>query len=301
MKRRKWILILALPLSIALGLLGVKAIQKARQQQELSQKISDLQNEASALRAEENFVEALNTLERLQVLLMNAGKYQDALATSFTMEEWSGMCPERKSPWNYLRIAEAYLGLGDKRKCLEWMEKAVQERNFLKLDYFQNDRFGALKDDPRYKKMMAACEAHIGLGREAKDFRIPLLDGSSFALSAQKGKVVLVDFWDVRCGPCRKEMPNLKEIFSDFNDRGLEIVGISLDTDKQLLEDYLREAALPWKIACTLRGWSDETAKLYNISATPSTWLIDRKGIVRYYDARGTKLRQAVEELIDES
>ena len=96
-------------------------------------------------------------------------------------------------------------------------------------------------------------------------------------------------------------MPNLKEIFKDFKDRGLEIIGISLDTDKQLLEGYLKEVALPWKITCSLEGWSDNTVKLYKISATPSTWLVDRKGIMRYYDVRGAKLRQAVEELIKES
>ena len=300
MKRIKWILVLALPLLIALSFLAVKTT-RAVKQQKLIQKISDLQNEASALRKEEKFVEALDKLEELQVLLMNAGKYQDALITSFTMEEWSSTASDRKSPWNYVRIAEAYLGLGDREKYLDWMGRAVNERSFLKLDYFQDERLGAFKDDPRYKKMVAACAAQIGVGQMAKDFHVPLLDGSSFALSAQKGKVVLVDFWDVRCGPCRKEMPNLKEIFGDFKDKGLEIIGISLDTDKQLLERYLKDAALPWKITCSLEGWSDNTVKLYKISATPSTWLIDRKGIVRYYDVRGTKLRQAVDELIKES
>ena len=96
-------------------------------------------------------------------------------------------------------------------------------------------------------------------------------------------------------------MPNLKDVYSEFKDCGLEIIGISLDTDSKLLEEYLKETALPWKIACSLEGWSDNTAKLYKVNATPSTWLIDRKGILRYCDLRGATLRQAIEELMRES
>jgi peroxiredoxin/type II secretory pathway pseudopilin PulG len=299
MKRIKWILVLALLLLVALSLFAMRTFQTAKQEK-LKQTISDLQSEASALRSDGKHAQALDKLEQLQVLLMNAGKYQDALSISLTMEKWSQMASDRRSPWNYVRIGEAYLGLGDRGRYLDWMERAVRERSFLKLDYFQDERLSAIKDDPRFKRIMDACAAQIGVGRTAKEFQVPLLDGSSFALSAQKGKVVLVDFWDVRCGPCRKEMPNLKEIFRDFRDRGLEIIGISLDTEKQLLEEYLKETALPWKIACSLDGWNDSTVKLYQISATPSTWLIDRKGIVRFYDVRGAKLRQAVEQLIAE-
>ena len=299
MKRRTWILVLV-PVAIALSLAAAKMVQTMQQRQQMRQ-IRDLQNEASTLRKEEKLVEALDKLEQLQVLFTNTGRYQDALATSFTMEEWAQAASERKSPWNYVRIAEAYLGLGNREQYLDWMEKAVNERSFLKLDYFQDERLRAIKDDPRFRRIVAACSAQIGVGQMARDFLIPLLDGSSFQMSAQKGKVILIDFWDVRCGPCRKEMPNLKEIYKDFKGRGLEIIGISLDTEKELLESYLKETALPWKIACSMNGWSDDTAKLYKISATPSTWLIDRKGIVRYYDLRGAELRQAVEQLINES
>ncbi len=298
MKQIKWVLVLVSPL-VVLSFFAIRMNQTAKQEK-LKQTIHDLQSEASALRREGKYTRALDTLEQLQVLLMNAGKYQDGLHASLTMEEWSQMTSDRKSPWNYVRIAEAYRGLGDREKYLDWMEKTVLERSFLKLDYFQDERLNAIKDDPRFRKIVDACATLIGVGRPAKEFQVALLDGSSFALSAQKGKVVLVDFWNVQCGPCREEMPNLKEIFRDFKDRGFEMIGISLDTEEQLLGDYLKETALPWKIACSLDGWDDGTAKLYRISATPSSWLIDRKGIVRYYDVRGAKLRQAVQQLITE-
>ena len=161
--------------------------------------------------------------------------------------------------------------------------------------------FAALKDDPRRGALLAAARAKIGLDREARDFQVPLLDGTTFRLSDQKGKVVLVDFWDVRCPPCRKELPRLKAMFGEFRDHGLVILGISLDTDRQLLADYLKETAPTWNMACSFRGWDDDTAKLYKVSATPSTWLIDRSGVLRFFNLRGETLERAVSDLLRET
>jgi len=297
MMRKASVVLVVLTLSVA-GL--VLATQTVKQKEERRQ-IDALQNEAAALIKEGRLTQAADKLEQLQVRFMNAEMYREALDASLKIEQVSQRASDRKSPWNYVRIAEAYLGMGEKDRYLDWMERAVYERSFSKLDYFQDARLNALKDHPRYKTLVNACAKVIGVGQPAKEFQVTLLDGSSFSLHAQKGKVVLIDFWDVACGPCRREMPNLKEIFKDFKDRGLEIVGISMDTDKTLLYRYVNEAALPWKIACSFDGWSDSTAKLYKISATPSTWLIDRQGVVRYYDVRGAELRRAVEALIRES
>jgi len=284
-----------------LSVAGLVLATQTVKQKEQRRQIDALQNEAAALIKEGRLAQAAAKFEQLQVLFMNAEMYRDALDASLKIEEVSQKASDRKSPWNYVRIAEAYLGMGEKDRYLDWMERAVYERSFSKLDYFQDARLNAVKDHPRYRRLVNACAKVIGVGQLAKDFQVTLLDGSSFGLHAQKGKVVLIDFWDVACGPCRREMPNLKEIFKDFKDRGLEIVGISMDTDKTLLHEYLNEAALPWKIACSFNGWSDSTAKLYKISATPSTWLIDRHGVVRYYDVRGAELRRAVDALIRES
>ena len=296
MKRVIWVLLIVVPLSI-IGYVQASKANQAAKEERLVERIQSLRKEVSGFLEAKRFAQAADKLEELQVLLMDNGRYQDALAASLQIEEVSHRFSERLSPWNYVRVAEAYLGMGDTDKYFEWMNKAVNERYFSKIDYFQDGRFKSLQGHPEFKKLVEACATTIGVGRPAKDFEVTLLDGSPFSLSAQKGKVVLIDFWDVRCGPCRKEMPNLKEIHRDFRDRGLEIIGISLDTEKKLLDDYLKEAALPWKIACSFDGWSDSTAKLYRISATPSTWLVDRRGIVRYFDVRGAELRRAVEEL----
>jgi peroxiredoxin len=299
MTRKMWVFPFVLLLSIALYVQVEKATHSS-DPQKLDQQIEDLRAESADLVKAEKFAQAADKLEQLQVLLMNAGRYREALDASFEIEEVSIKASDRRSPWNYVRIAEAYLGLGDRERYFDWMEKAVDERSFTKLSYFQDARLDTLKDDPRYKKIVDDCAKLIGIGQKAEDFQVTLLDGSSFTLSAQTGKVVLIDFWNVFCAPCRKEMPNLTDIFKDFRDSGLVIIGISLDTDRKVLEDYLGKEALPWKTACSFNGWSDSTVKLYKISATPTTWLIDRHGIVRYYDVRGEQLRRAVQELTGE-
>jgi peroxiredoxin len=300
MTRTTKTLALAAPVALALCLV-VYHVGRAARQDTIAQHIQVMRGEAATLVKTGKFAEAADKFEQLQIVLMKAKRYEEALQTSFTIEEVSEKASERRSPWNYVRIGEVHLAMGHVDQFFGWLEKAVAERSFSKLDYFRGFQLASVRNHPRFKKLVAACAAIIGVGQPAKDFQVPLLDGSPFVLSAQRGKVVLVDLWDVRCGPCRREMPNLKAIYGDFKDKGLDILGISLDTEKALLDDYLKEAALPWKIACSWDGWNDRTAKLYKISATPSTWLIDRHGILRYYDVRGEELRRAVETLLGES
>lgn len=330
MKKKMLIVLMVLPLLVTFC--GKSENPKAKKHQEAEKKvqavakeeikkrINELLGKADALSNEEKYDQALVNLREVvklsvnfsqkfqedmlnykQYLLMKTGNFQEALDTAFQIEALSQKISERKSPWNCLKIAEAYMALGKKENSLKWLEKAVYERSFKRLKYLRDDRLSVLRDEPGYLKLVEAVKEEIGPDRQARDFLVTLLDGSPFSLSAQKGKVVLVDFWNVNCPPCRKEMPHLKEIYKDFKKKGLEIIGISLDTDKKLLEDFLEKTSIPWKMACSFKGWSDETAKLYKINATPSTWLIDRKGFLRYYNLRDEELRQAIEKVIKES
>jgi peroxiredoxin len=231
-------------------------------------------------------------------LLLKTGAFREALENGFVLDELSRKISTRKSPWNCLKIADAYLGLKDWENAMVWIEKAVYERGFIRRDIFNSKEYAPLKNNPRLIKVIAAIEKKIGLNLPAKIFTVQLLDGASFSLSEQRGKVVLIDFWDVNCPPCRKEMPNLKKLHQEFAGKGLVIVGISLDTDRTLLQNYLKEISPEWKMACSFQGWEDATAKLYLINATPSSWLIDRQGILRHINLRGEELYAAVKALL---
>ena len=107
---------------------------------------------------------------------------------------------------------------------------------------------------------------------------ITTLDRHTFDLAKLRGKVVLVNYWATWCGPCRKEMPKLDAFYKRYHDRGLEIIGISIDFDRDL--DKARRMA---------QGVSYPTALAKSISddgfgipkGVPITWIVDRDGKVR--------------------
>lgn len=299
MTKRGKALLVVVPLSVVACLASFLAVQAVKRTGPAGQ-VRTLRGEADALIEQKKFAQAADTLEALHMRLMTERRYEEALKASLEIEGIAAKASERRSPWHYVRIGEVHLAMGHPDQYFEWLEKAIHERSFSRIEYFRGKQLDGIRSDPRFVKLTDACAAIIGVGRQAKDFEVTLLDGSPFRLSAERGSVVLVDFWDVACGPCIKEMPNLKAVYRDFKDRGFEVVGISLDTEKPLLDAFLEKAALPWKIACSWKGWDDATAKLYQINATPSTWLIDRRGVVRYCDVRGEELRKAVATLVAE-
>ncbi len=131
-----------------------------------------------------------------------------------------------------------------------------------------------------------------------------LLDGDEFTKKFDweeyKGKVLLVEVWATWCGPCRKEIPRLKEVYDRYRDAGFEIVGYSIDQDVDRLKSFLVENEIPWAVASQRRSVEAGYKGLYeyySINGVPEMILIDRDGKVTMTDARGVKLSKALEKL----
>lgn len=126
------------------------------------------------------------------------------------------------------------------------------------------------------------------------------LDGKDFNIESLKGKVVLVDFWATWCGPCRGEFPNMLEQYELYHDKGFEIVGISLDQDREELDTFLKEEKLPWMQLHQNdgTGWGNDNAARYGISAIPACFLVDKEGKVVSLECRGEKLPEMLEKLL---
>jgi len=127
-----------------------------------------------------------------------------------------------------------------------------------------------------------------------------LLNGKAFDQKTLAGKVVLVDFWATWCGPCVAEIPNVLEQYAKYHDKGFEVVGISLDQDRDALEKFVSEQKIPWPILFEKpqgEGWQHPLATFYGISGIPTVVLIGRDGNVITLDARGEKLGERLDEL----
>ena len=125
------------------------------------------------------------------------------------------------------------------------------------------------------------------------------VQGPEIDLSHYRGKVVLLDFWATWCPPCRKGLPELKETFARLQPKGLEIVGISFDTDLVKLRQFLTREGMGWPQHCPGTGWESGLADRFGITSLPTMWLIDRKGRLRETDAR-TGYAARIEALLAE-
>jgi peroxiredoxin len=228
-------------------------------------------------------------------LQIRIGKFNDALKTALRKEE----IVKEKNPFDCMDIVECYSRLKNYDKAFEWLNKAI-DRGFTSLKALETSTLKPLTEDPRFAKIQVRVKNKIGLGKKAKDFTLKLYPIGDFQLSKQEGKVILVDFWATWCGPCIREIPNLKKYYQDFKNKGFEIIGISLDRDPAKFKEYIAKEKLPWKIAFSGKFWDDPTARQYGIRAIPSYWLIDKKGVLRHFNLRGGQLKKAIEELLAE-
>ena len=138
------------------------------------------------------------------------------------------------------------------------------------------------------------------VGQVFPGLKFTSIQGQDIDVSKMKGKVVLVDFWATWCRPCCGEMPQIVAAYDKYHADGLEIVGVSLDQSKEKLESYIQEHKMPWPQYFDGKGFANEIATRYAVTAIPCKFLIDRKGVVRYIYAYGEPLAQGLETLMKE-
>ena len=133
---------------------------------------------------------------------------------------------------------------------------------------------------------------------DVMDIKFTGLDGKETDLAKMKGKVVLIDFWATWCGPCIAELPNVLKAYEEYNDKGFEIIGISLDNvkDEDKLRTFVKDKKMTWPHAFDGQGWRNSLAKKFGISSIPATFLIGKDGKVVSTNLRGPALSKAVKK-----
>ncbi|MGY0392181.1 redoxin domain-containing protein [Bizionia sp. KMM 8389] len=143
------------------------------------------------------------------------------------------------------------------------------------------------------------------IGSTAPDFTAPNPTGEMVSLKDIKGKVTIIDFWAAWCGPCRKENPNVVNVYNKYHEKGLEIIGVSLDGNPRQANAKdewiaaIEKDNLTWHHVSNLNYFNDPVAKLYNIESIPATFILDSEGKIIAKNLRGPALEAKMAELLD--
>ena len=158
---------------------------------------------------------------------------------------------------------------------------------------------GAAADSPG-----AAAPGGGLVGSPAPDFKAPTMANGKgkVALRDLRGSVVLIDFWGTFCEPCKKSFPKLQGLYAEYADNGLQIVGISEDEeeDKDKIPEFAKEYGAKFKLA-----WDADksVAREYKPETMPSSFVVDKEGVVRfahagYHDGEEAEIEKEIKELL---
>lgn len=138
------------------------------------------------------------------------------------------------------------------------------------------------------------------IGNAAPEISIKEVNGHRVSLSSYKGKTVLLNFWATWCHYCRKERAHLNDLSKDYEDRDLVILSVSTDKSFEDIEGFLKVTPADYKVFTDLDGTA---ASAYHVSALPTTYLIDNKGMVQrkllgYRDWSDHESRKLINDLL---
>ena len=161
------------------------------------------------------------------------------------------------------------------------------------------ERYG--EEEPEAAETLAAEVERLAAfsgDKPAPEFTQELLAGGEAGPQDYRGKILLVDFWASWCGPCRRENPAVRAMYEQYRDDGFEILGVSLDKDRNRWAAAVEKDGLTWPQVSDLGGWSNAAARQYGVSSIPATFLLDREGKIVARNLRGEALRAKVAELV---
>ena len=133
------------------------------------------------------------------------------------------------------------------------------------------------------------------IGYPAPDFTLLDLEGNQITLSEFRGKTVFINFWATWCPPCRAEMPEIEAVYQEYKDKDVEVIGVDIVETKDEVRQFVQQYGYSWTFVLDTTG---EVATTYNIAAIPTSFFIDKEGIIRVVNI-GAMTKRAMETALD--
>ena len=134
------------------------------------------------------------------------------------------------------------------------------------------------------------------IGQKITDFALNTPEGEPLSVMSEvaKNKITILDFWASWCGPCRREMPFMKELYAEYHPKGLGIVGISLDESAADWNRAIADLKIEWPQMSDLKGWDCAAAQTFQVRAIPHLIILDSEGKILQKGLRGEELKQFI-------
>lgn len=151
-----------------------------------------------------------------------------------------------------------------------------------------------------YRKAAAESKERRGRmkeGNPAPDFSFQTEKGGKQSLSEYKGKVLLLDFWASWCGPCRQEIPGMKQYYEEYRDKGVEFLSVSIDAKREAWTKAVSDEGMTWR-----QGWVTDAGKsvmdTYQFGGIPFIILVDKDGNIYRKNLRGEQIKKAIDDCL---
>lgn len=146
----------------------------------------------------------------------------------------------------------------------------------------------------------AASVSALDEGQRAPEIGLRTPDGQTIRMADLRGKVVVVDFWASWCAPCREELPVLQRLHEQYASRGVVVVGVGIDRNERDFRTFKDRMGLTFPV---VHDGAHQVAGRYEPPRMPSTFLIDRNGVVRhvhegYRASNAAELEQQIQQLL---
>lgn len=181
------------------------------------------------------------------------------------------------------------------------LEKLKSNYNALQNVISKNAAFNSIGAKIESQIEIIEASANLNIGKIAPNFTSPSIDGKMISLNDIKGKATIVEFWASWCGPCRRENPNIVRVYEKYKDKGLAIIGVSLDRPghKERWQKAIKDDNLNWHHVGSLQYFNDPVARMYDINSIPASFILDEEGRIVAKKLRGSALEKQIASMLD--